>query len=306
MQLIPFAVKLVITLPVCFFLVAVALVIYADGAPPGIGLYEPLMIPLLTLSLIISGFIANGFISCFSTNPWRVRRFICLVALIIFGPIAMTILDRNYPILVEQRLAFFNGRAERDETLPGRPVTGVTFSSKEPSDSWPASLRSHFGDFRSRFRDAQIYLLYPFRSTLKSLNLRDTSITDRGLLNLPKFTNLTDLTLDRILNKPTIEGRNGVYTVAISWEGLSRLSQIKALTLLDLSSSGINDDGVKQLLNCNNLKSLNLSDTKISDVALKELSALKNLTRLEIRNTNATEAGVTELRDRSPDLEILR
>ena len=74
------------------------------------------------------------------------------------------------------KIELLGGSVTRDDTLPGRPVIGVDFRRS------------------NRFNEKYLHLLKSFTS-LTTLNLKDSAITDDGMKKIGELTNLTCLNL---------------------------------------------------------------------------------------------------------------
>lgn len=93
-------------------------------------------------------------------------------------------------------------------------------------------------------------------SSLKSLNLSDSNVTDDGLAYLNKCSRLKWLFLD--------------YT-RITDEGLATLSTIESLEILNLMNVFVTDVGISHLAKLTNLSSLMLSFTLVTPVGITRL-----------------------------------
>ncbi len=122
------------------------------------------------------------------------------------------------------------GTIERDDTLPGRSVTGVAFR-----------VGSDVGD-------EDVALLRPF-TELKKLELSGTEIAPAGLKQLSRMNNLTSLSLN---------------STRIGDRGLKELKGLKNLTTLDINRAGITDAGLKELAQLENLTTLNLGNIQVN------------------------------------------
>lgn len=94
--------------------------------------------------------------------------------------------------------------------------------------------------------------------------------------------------------------------IKVAESDLIWLNRLRGLQRLDLWASGVSDAGMVHLSRLTSLRWLDLDDTKISDAGLKHVQRLSNLEHLSIRATHVTENGVAELKQRLPDLEIVR
>ena len=74
-----------------------------------------------------------------------------------------------------------------------------------------------------------------------------------------------------------------------------RLTELKGLRYLDLTSTKVTDVGVKELTKCRGLQTLHLSGTQVTDAGLKELKNVQGPQTLTIGTTEVTDAGIKEL-----------
>ncbi len=139
--------------------------------------------------------------------------------------------------------------------------------------------------------------------TLRTRNFklrRDTTDDDlKGLPNLPFYFAFC------------------LSSTKVTEQGMKELNRLTNLTSLNLSETNVTDAVLKELKDLKNLRYLNLKYTKVTDVGLKELSGLRNLKELILRNpdvrplrgfteTPVTEAGVQELQRALPKCRIYR
>ena len=103
------------------------------------------------------------------------------------------------------------------------------------------------------------------RTDIISLNLRDTKITDAGLMHLTTLSGLKRLHLER---------------------------------------TAISDDGIEHLAGLKNLEYLNLYATKITDASLGYLKELESLIHLFIWETDISDDGARRLQTALPNLKI--
>ncbi len=85
---------------------------------------------------------------------------------------------------------------------------------------------------------------------------------------------------------------------------LGGLALFENLRSLNLNRTSISDKGLAYLNELKNLEYLNLHGTDISDNGLNFLSELPSLRRLYIWNTNTTKRGVDFLNKKRPDIQI--
>lgn len=82
---------------------------------------------------------------------------------------------------------------------------------------------------------------------------------------------------------------------SIKDDSLALLKDIKNLTDLDLSKTGITDAGLAHIKDLTNLTRLNLNNTAVTDAGLAHLSGLKNLTYLNLYGTSVSDKGLDQL-----------
>jgi hypothetical protein len=123
-------------------------------------------------------------------------------------------------------------------------------------------------------------LSYAKRCRIDELHLRGSSITDDGLSNITGMPNLRLLELSQ---------------TGITGKGIQHLTRLPKLDSLHLGQTKITDAGVKEFKNLPALKRLFLSDTQITDAGLKELKNLPKLERLDLSKTLITDAGLKHL-----------
>lgn len=102
-------------------------------------------------------------------------------------------------------------------------------------------------------------------SNLRSLVLRDTSVTDAGIKTLREMTLIEELVLD---------------------------------------SSEITDDAIAVIAELSGLRYLSLNDTRITDIGLAKLARLRDLTSLSITQTDTSDAAIDRLHDAIPGVQI--
>ncbi len=115
--------------------------------------------------------------------------------------------------------------------------------------------------------DENLYLLRKLPE-LKILWLSDSSITDKGLINLLNNPNLEAIYLDRSRN--------------ITDEGMKYLGELKSLKDLGLGGTPIGDKGLAFLAAQGRLEQLNINSTLVTDAGLKYLMQFENLKYLAL------------------------
>jgi hypothetical protein len=82
----------------------------------------------------------------------------------------------------------------------------------------------------------------------------------------------------------------------ITDEHVAPVADIRNLTDLDLSKTGITDDGLAHIKNLTNLTRLNLNNTAITDSGLNHLAGLTNLVYLNLYGTSVSDKGLEVLK----------
>jgi internalin A len=109
---------------------------------------------------------------------------------------------------------------------------------------------------------------------------------DENIPLLQAFPNLT-----------TIDFRHTKICGTRIWNaGLKKLANLKKLTTLNFSTTGIGDDALKEIGRLKGLTGLILSKTQITDAGLKELTDLTDLAELNVSDTGITGAGLAKLK----------
>lgn len=154
-------------------------------------------------------------------------------------------------------------------------------------------------------------------SSLQTLNLDGTGVTEASLEHLATHPALTSLSLGGIsvvdgnhalqiisglkLSHITLPGRHSVTDGGLSF--LSRLTLLSELDLTDYTQ--VTDQGVSQLSTLTRLKKLSLSNTQVTDAGLSSLRGLQELQELCLDRTAVTSQGVADLIICLPHLQVL-
>ena len=159
-------------------------------------------------------------------------QFALIVIAVLAAPLVVAD-DHSVESNAIAKIELLGGRVTRDETLPSRPVIAVEFQEN------------------MRFNDGYLHLLKSFTS-LTSLNLAGSRITDAGL---------------------------------------KEIRDLKSLTLLNLYLTKVSDAGLRELVGLQNLTFLSLSNTNITDASMKEIGEFRKLKTLELEETQVTDDG---------------
>jgi WD40 repeat protein/Leucine-rich repeat (LRR) protein len=165
-------------------------------------------------------------------------------------------------------------------------------------------------------------------------------ITDDGLLNLVKLTNLRSINLPALKNVkgPGLAGLRNATALkeldlsqmevsdsvldgikewrhlevlelpkTITDAGLARLAGLQGLAVLKVKeAAGVTDAGLAHLKGLVHLEVLDLSGTKITDAGLASLEGLGKLRDLSVDRTGVTDGGAERLKEKLPDVSISR
>jgi hypothetical protein len=138
----------------------------------------------------------------------------------------------------------------------------------------------------SRANDAGMRGLAELTS-LESLDLDSTAVTDAGLKELSALKNLK---------------RIGLCATKIST--CEAAKEWTSLRTLDLRNTSIGD--LKNIVGLQHLEALHLGSTGVADASLVKLASMKNLRFLDLGRTSVTNDGVENLRQANPALRISR
>lgn len=136
---------------------------------------------------------------------------------------------------------------------------------------------------------------------LTKLDLSETRITDRGLLDLKTASNLTDLNLyyaelvsDQgiavVKSLPHLKRLN-LRGTKITDSTLQLLNHLTALESLDIGYAQVTDSGIAQLA-FPDLKDLSIGGDKLTDAGLQAVRQLPALTRLDLSGAQRTDSGL--------------
>jgi hypothetical protein len=117
--------------------------------------------------------------------------------------------------------------------------------------------------------------------TIKTLNLRGSTVKDVHLESIARLTELQSLNL--------------ALAKKITDRGLAPLASLQKLRELDLNFTGLSDSGLIHLSKLTSLTYLDISLTNVSDAGVPALSKLVNLKVLRVRDSNMSSAGVKRL-----------
>ncbi len=136
---------------------------------------------------------------------------------------------------------------------------------------------------------------------LTRLDLSETRITDRGLLDLKTAVNLTEMNLyyaelvsDQgiavVKTLPRLKKLN-LRGTKITDSTLQLINRLTALESLDIGFAQVTDSGISQIA-LPNLKELSLGGNKLTDRGLQALRQMPTLTSLDLSGAQRTDSGL--------------
>jgi Leucine-rich repeat (LRR) protein len=178
----------------------------------------------------------------------------------------------------------------RDMNRPGRPIIRIGVHGRPVTDEMVAKLDG--------------------LTTLRSLDLGRTAVTDAGLVHVATLKNLEELcvcctmkitdaglvNLEKLtkLNSLDLGGLN------ISDRGLSHVRGLTELEYLSLYGTKVDDAGMVYISRLTKLRTLVLASTKITDAAIPHLAKLTNLRIVSLQDTKVSDTGIKRLTEALP------
>lgn len=89
-------------------------------------------------------------------------------------------------------------------------------------------------------------------------------------------------------------------------DALRALQYTTALRTLDIEDLPISGDGLKDLWGLPHVKTLILSNTLVGDEDIGTLMLIEPLRKIKVDQTRLTAEGIQEIRERAPEIEILK
>ena len=137
------------------------------------------------------------------------------------------------------------------------------------------------------------------------LNLKNSEVTDAGLVHLKRlsklqklylpFTKVTDAGLVHLKGLTSLRELD-LRGTKVTDAGLVHLKGLTSLQGLYLGGTKITDAGLIHLKGLTKLQRLNLGFIKVTDAGLVHLKGLRNLRRLYLQSTQVTDAGLVHLK----------
>jgi Leucine-rich repeat (LRR) protein len=143
----------------------------------------------------------------------------------------------------------------------------------------------------TRLSDCGIRLVVRKCPNLRSLDVSDTAMSDKGLMEIADLASLEELKAD------------STYVVGMGLRGVAE--RCTRLRYLDLDRTQLVDKYVTVLANCGRLERLSLSGTNISNAAVPALGSIRKLKFLCIWGTSIDRVGASQLRRALPHCEIV-
>jgi internalin A len=195
--------------------------------------------------------------------------------------------------------------------LVGVFLLASTLMAAEGTDTWinaagGTAIRDHGGqivavNFHAGWlTDSDIGELAKLPALTK-LDLSETRITDRGLLDLKTAPNLTEINLyyaelisDQgiavVKSLPHLKRLN-LRGTKITDSTLQLLNHLTSLESLDIGFAQVTDSGIAQLA-LPKLKELSIGGNKLTDAGLQALRQLPSLTSLDLSGAQRTDSGL--------------
>lgn len=133
----------------------------------------------------------------------------------------------------------------------------------------------------------------------ESVPMYDTTESLR-LVNVTDETDLGNLGKFKALRHLAIHG-NGISKSAID-----TVSQLKGLTVLQITCEGLRDEDLRYLTKLKELHSLDIRYTSVTDYGLIRLVGMLSLANLYTYESNVTESGIRDFLALRPDVQVRR
>ncbi len=140
---------------------------------------------------------------------------------------------------------------------------------------------------------------------LRELCFVNTNVTDAGLEHLKGLTNLqtlqlsgtevTDAGLEHLKGLTKLRELDLWYTTRLTDAGLEHLKGLTKLQGLGLAGTQVTDAGLEHLKGLTKLEGLGLTGTRVTGAGLEHLKGLTKLSSLNLTNTKVTDAGLEHL-----------
>jgi len=149
-------------------------------------------------------------------------------------------------------------------------------------------------------------------TNLRSLWLRDTSVSDKTLAHVSSLTqlecldvsqtNVGDTGVECLIGLSKLKRLN-LSRTNVGDAGLESIAKLRRLQVLDLAGTKITDAGMRSISQLDHVKSLDLYPSTVTDARLIQLKSLKELQTLDI-GPHITKEAADELRSALPQCKI--
>ena len=202
--------------------------------------------------------------------------------------------------------------ASQAEALAALKALDATIEPAEPNAEQPVTRIELNND---KVTDTTLDYIARF-PRLKTLRLRNTSVTSAGLAKLKGSVDLQLLDLkgsekigdDGLAKIAHLAGLRtlSLNGTAVTDAGMANVGRLTGLEVLDLDKTAVGDAGLAKFKSLVVLNELGLNGTKVTDVGLEYLKALPALHKLSVYGTAVTLGGVDSLKAVKPNIEVTR
>ncbi|QDT01250.1 leucine-rich repeat domain-containing protein [Adhaeretor mobilis] len=169
----------------------------------------------------------------------------------------------------------------------------------------------------SEISDEEVIQLSSLLHKVRYINLRETNISNKGIGQLWKLTNLEELRLssteigdDGMASIGRCSSLNtlGLADTPVTDSGLLHLKKLSKLQTIHLSYTSVTAEGVIQVLKSSRdtLKWLNVKHTLVDDSIAQHLQGMDTLELINIEETKVTAEGYRIIQESLPDCSIGR
>lgn len=150
-------------------------------------------------------------------------------------------------------------------------------------------------------------------SELRNLTLQRTNVTDEGVASVARMRNLRQLDLSEtaVTDKGLAKLKGLQLRELFLWRlnitdaGVAHLREMKSLERLILDETRVTDAALADIAHLNNLQHwLGLCYTQITDEGLEQLSGLKKLEHINLLYTDISREAALKLKQQLPNTEI--
>lgn len=135
-----------------------------------------------------------------------------------------------------------------------------------------------------------------------AVDLGHKKVTDNDLKVIAALSTIRTLNLGGDATKD--KTGKMIYKSSITDEGIKNIAKMTQLQKLELDGANITDAGLKHLSGMKNLTNLTLNGTKVTDDGMEELKSLPKLQFLNLYDTKVTDTGISLLKHWKLELKI--